>query len=94
MYKRDFFGRWYETTTLYFIRLNEQNRNEVTFIQSYFKQLCMILTYVYVNVLIHSKHHIFVTCCERIVKNTSSFNTVSELTAKQIKFLDHFKDTI
>jgi len=27
-------------------------------------------------------------------KNTSSFNTVDELTAKQTKFLDHFKDTI
>jgi len=64
------------------------------FVQSYFKQLCMILTYVYVNVLIHSKHHIFVTRSERMVKNTSSFNTVYELTAKQTKFLDHFKDTI
>jgi hypothetical protein len=29
-----------------------------------------------------------------MVKNTSSFNTVYELTAKQTKFLDHFKDTI
>ena len=68
MYKRDFFRRLYETTTLYFIRLNEQNRNEVMFIQSYFKQLCMILTYVHVNVLSHSKHCVFVTTNERMVK--------------------------
>ena len=68
MYKRDFFGRLYETT-LCFIRLNKQNRNEVMFIQSYFKQLCMILTYVHVNVLSHLKHCVFVTFNERMVKN-------------------------
>ena len=69
MYKRDFFGRLYETTNLCFIRLNEQNRNENMFIQSYFKQLCMILTYVHVNVLSHLKHCVFVTSNERMVKN-------------------------
>ena len=51
MYKRDFFGRLYETTTLYFIRLNEQNHNEVMFVQSYFKQLCIILTKSFKNIV-------------------------------------------
>ena len=73
MYKRDFFGRLYETTNLYFIQLNEQNSNEVMFVQSYFKQLCMILTYVHVNVLSHSKHCVFVTSNERMVKTNFKF---------------------
>jgi hypothetical protein len=64
------------------------------FVQSYFKQWCMILTYVHVNVLIHSKHHIFVTSNERMLKNTSSFNTVYELITKRTNFLEHFKDTV
>ena len=94
MYKRDFFGRLYETTTLYFIRLNEQKRNEVMFGQSSYKQLCMILTYVHVNVLSHSKHCVFVTSNRRMVKKTSSFITVFEFTTKRTKFLDPFKDIV
>ena len=68
MHKRDFFGRLYETTNLYFIRLNEQNSNEVMFEQSYFKQLCMILTYEQVYVLSHSITSCFVTTNERTVR--------------------------
>ena len=54
----------------------------------------MILTYVHVNVLTHSKHYVFVTSNERIVKKWSSFNTVCELTTKRTKFLDHSKDVV
>ena len=64
------------------------------FVQSYFKQLCMILTYVHVNVLSHSKHCDFITSNERMVKKTSTFNAVYELTTKQTKFFDHFKDIV
>jgi len=42
----------------------------------------MILTYVHVNVLSHSKHCVFVTSNEGMVKETSSFNIVYELTTK------------
>jgi hypothetical protein len=68
MFKCDFFGRWYETVILHFYTIIRAKRNEVTFVHSYFKQLCKILTYVNVNVLIHSKHHVFVTSNERMLK--------------------------
>ena len=54
----------------------------------------MILTYVHVNVLTHSKHYVFVTSNDRIVKKPSSLNTVYELTKKRTKFLDHSKDIV
>ena len=41
-----------------FYTIEQANRNKLMFVQFYFKQLCIILTYEQVYVLSHSKYRV------------------------------------
>jgi len=64
------------------------------YVQSYFKQLCMILTYVHVNVLSHSKHCVFVTSNERMAKKNFKFYYCLRINYETNQAFSHFKDTV
>ena len=58
MYKRDFFRHLYVTMTLFY-SIVRANRNELMFVQSYFKQLGILHTNEHVYVFIHSEASCF-----------------------------------